>query len=108
MEGELGVVMIRVGRFKDEIDGDLAGGTGGRVFDDAESASSGEEGVKGVRIVENAEFVLEADKPRVRPGRLGGGGGGAFEIEDERATVGEPSSFGRVSETDIHCSGLLT
>lgn len=107
IEGELGFVATRDGRLKDEIDGVLVGGAGGRTFRAAEAVSSTGEGAGGTAVAEIAELVLEVDIPRVRPCRRGGGGGGGFELDGEGGRDENSSSLGLSSDIDFHCSGLF-
>ena len=107
IEGEFGFVATREGRLKDEIDGVLVGGTGGRAFEAVEIVSSMGECASGAVVVEIADPVLELDMPRVRPCRRGGGGGGTFEIDGEGGTGGDSSFLAFSSDTELHCSGLL-
>lgn len=107
IEGELGFVATREGRLKDEIDGVLVGGTGGRAFKAVETVSSMGEDDSGAAVAEIAELVLEVDMPRDRPCRRGGGGGGTFELDGEGGIGGDSSSLGFSSDIDLHCSGLF-
>lgn len=107
IEGELGFVAIREGRLKDEMDGVLVGGTGGRAFKAVELVSSMGECAGGAAVAEMAELALEVDMPRVRPCRRGGGGGGGFELDGEGGTGRDSTSFDFSSDKNFHCSGLL-
>lgn len=107
IEGELGFAATREGRLKDEMDGVLVGGTGGRNFKDVELVSSMGECTSGAAVAEIAELVLEVDTPRVRPCRRGGGRGGGFELDGEGGTGRDSSSLDFSSDINFHCSGLL-
>lgn len=107
MERELGLVRIRVGRLKEELDGVLAGGTEGRCFEETGTVSSVEDVAGGGPAIDMLELVLEADRPRFRPCRRGGGGGGSFELEGEGGTGKRSSSLIFSSDIDVHCSRFL-
>lgn len=107
IEGGLGFVATREGRLKDEVDGVLFGGTGGRAFKAVKKVSSMGEGASGAVVAEIAELVLEVDMPRFRPCRRGGGRGGSFELDGEEGTGGDSIALGFTSEIEFHCSGLF-
>ena len=63
--------------FADEVERFRVGGTGGRCLETLLMLSSVKLLDVGVATIERAEALLDSERPRIGPGRLGGGGGGA-------------------------------
>lgn len=110
MEGELGCVLLRVGRVIDEFEGVLAGGIGGWGLKGFEVESSIEEGRFDAEAPEIAELVLEAETPLARPCRLGGGsgGGGCLGLDGGRLMELACSSSDRIADPEVGRSWVTT
>lgn len=62
--------------FSDDVERLRVGGTGGHCFETLLTLSSVKLLDAGVATVERADALLDPERRRIGPGRLGGGGGG--------------------------------
>ena len=78
MLGDPDLDAIRLDCFVDEVERLRVGGTGGRCFWTLLTLSSVKLLDVGVGIGDMADALLDSERPRTGPGRLGGGGGGCL------------------------------